>query len=277
MAEEVDDHVDRRAGEHTEVYRGGRAGDHPDQPTVRLLIDGAVATIELNRPHRRNALDLRLLEELEGALQQLHRERSARAVVLCGAGPSFCAGHDLAQDDLPTDVQGVRRYVERLQRCTQLLRELPVVSIAAVHGHAVGAGAELALACDLVVAADDAVLRFPEVEAGLAIGGGSAWALPQLVGLAVARQLVLLGRPLTAARAAELGLVVEVSTPDRLRQVAHELAAELTDRPPLALELARSLLQRGAEGSLAEALVLETEHMTLTALASATRPGDEPR
>lgn len=251
--------------------------DASDPTTVRLTRDGHTAVIELHRPERRNALNERLVTELIRVLESLQDDDELRALVICGAGASFCAGHDVDQPDLPTGVAAARRYVLRLQRCYELLRALPAVSIAAVHGHAVGAGAELALACDLIVARDDAVLRFPEVEAGLAIGGGSAWALPQLVGLAVARQLVLLGRPLTAARAAELGLVVEVSTPDRLRQVAHELAAELTDRPPLALELARSLLQRGAEGSLAEALVLETEHMTLTALASATRPGDEPR
>ncbi len=251
--------------------------DASDPATVRTTRDGHTVVIELHRPDRRNALNERLLTDLERVLEDLRDDDGLRAVVLCGAGPSFCAGHDLEQSELPAGVAATRRYVVRLQRCYELLRALPAVSIAAVHGHAVGAGAEFALACDLIVARDDAVLRFPEVAVGLAIGGGSAWALPRLVGLAVARQLVLLGRPLAAARAYDLGLVAELvpaDDPDRdHRSVALALAAELAGRSPLALQLARAVLQRGAEGSLAEAMLLETEHMTLTALAAATPEG----
>ena len=239
---------------------------------LRVTRTAHTVLVELHRPERRNALDERLLTELEQALEDLRDDDELRALVLSGAGASFCAGHDLDQPELPTGVAAARRYVLRLQRCFELLRALPVVSIAAVHGHAVGAGAELALACDLIVARDDAVLRFPEVAVGLAIGGGSSWALPRLVGLAVARQLVLLGRPLPAERAHELGLVAELvpaDDPDRdHRSVALELAEQLAERSPLALQLARTVLQRGAEGSLAEAVLLETEHMTLTALAA---------
>lgn len=248
----------------------GNNGEPPvSGHSVRVRFDGPLAFVELHRPRRLNAVNVDMVTELQAALRHLRDQVPLRAVIIHGAGRAFCAGHDLRQDDLPTDPLAVRAYIERMQDCFRLLRGMPTLTIAAVHGHAVGAGCELALACDLVVAAETTVFRFPEVEAGLAVGGGVAWALPAAVGLHRAKELILLGRSLSAADAAELGLVNQIvsggTDGQSCLEAAVALAEEAATRPPLAFRLAKAAIDCGASEGLEAAFRLEVEHMTLTA------------
>lgn len=224
-------------------------------PLVSYRAERRVAFVVLNRPEQLNAVNDALVADLCACLVRAGEE-GAGAVVLSGAGRTFCAGHDLTQTPQENlDGTTVLR-LERLAEVTRLLRSLPVPVIAAVHGYALGAGCEFALCCDLVVAHPDAVFGFPEVEVGLAVTGGISHLLPLAVGAVRAKELVLLGRRLTADEAVHLGLVNAV-VPDP-REHAAAWATELAGKPALALALAKSCLNRGPGGDIESAFGLET-------------------
>ncbi|NIH87009.1 enoyl-CoA hydratase/isomerase family protein [Amycolatopsis granulosa] len=231
--------------------------------SVDLEIDGDVAHIWLNRPERLNAVAPRLVDDLLAALGDVG---DTKAVVLGGRGRAFCAGHDLKENP-----QGdSRARIERLQDVTRRLRALPQPVIAAVHGYAIGAGAEFALGCDLVLAAEDAVFAFPEASLGLSVTGAASRLLPLLVGPLKAKELLLLGDRIDARTAHELGLVNAV-VPD-----VHATALDWARRIPAhpATTLAKRALDAGIDSALDQALELEvshaliTEHLPGTALGS---------
>lgn len=226
-------------------------------------LDNGTALIHLNRPERLNAVTAGLTEHLLSALHRAH-DAAAPVIVLAGRGRSFCAGHDL-RETLPAESElDTRRRVQRLQDLTRALRDFPGIAIAAVHGHALGAGVELALACDLVVADQDARLGFPEVGVGLSVTGGVSALLPRIVGPHRAKELLVLGEPLTAGRAAELGLVNTVAPPGRHLDTALELAARIAARPPVATSIAKRAVDLGLAATLDQALATEVDHAVLT-------------
>ena len=203
---------------------------------VRVAIDGAVATVTLDRPEALNALTIPMKIELAEALGRLGADRAVRAVVLTGAGRAFCAGQDLAErmgpDPSPLDVEVRERYIPIVRRIHAM--EQPVV--AAVNGVAAGAGAALAMACDIRIAADDArfVLAFGRI--GLVPDSGASWFLPRLVGAAHAADIALVGDPVDADTALRIGLVSRVVAAGELLDTAQALAARLAtgSRPALA-------------------------------------------
>lgn len=150
-----------------------------DSGAVVLAVQADVATLYLNRPERLNAVNDQLVEGLLAALAEVEAEQCGAAII-AGRGRAFCAGHDLKAPR--GDDAGLFRRLEHLQEVTRRIRRLPIPMIAAVHGHAVGAGAEFALGCDLVIAAEDTRFRFPEVGIGLSATGGLTKLLPLLVG-----------------------------------------------------------------------------------------------
>jgi enoyl-CoA hydratase len=161
--------------------------------------DGKIALIRLNRPERMNAVSLSLYRELAEALASLAEEAeeteqaSLRALILTGAGRAFCVGADLkSHGKAPPDAAWRQEYVEAAQEAARRLQRFPTPTIAAVNGHAIGAGLDLALSCDFVVVSDSAKLRFPEMSLGTFVGGGLTYTLSRRVGLARARELVLL-------------------------------------------------------------------------------------
>jgi enoyl-CoA hydratase/carnithine racemase len=165
--------------------------------TVDYTRDDDVAWIHLNRPHRLNAVVPALVDGLIDALERAAREGS-RVVVLAGRGRSFCAGHDL-KEPVPNETrEQTAARVDRIQDVTRLMRDFPGIAIAAVHGHALGAGCEFALGCDLVLADETARFGFPEVGVGLSVTGGVSQLLPRAVGVARAKELLLLGEHLSA-------------------------------------------------------------------------------
>lgn len=222
------------------------------------LHDDGVAEIELRRPHRHNAVDVGLISGLLDALAAAEREGAA-ALLLRGSGPSFCSGHDVGSTATMAGAD-VREHLERMQVVSRILRAT-VPSVAAVHGYALGAGFELALSCDLVVAADDAVFGLPEVPMGLAIGGGSSAVLVRTLGPQRARELVLLGERFGAARARELGLVNETVAATALPDRARALATRLAGQPRQALATAKSVLNAVTDDELEPAYEREVAAM----------------
>lgn len=223
--------------------------------TEPLLISdhGGVRTLTLNRPQRRNALNPQLWIALRDALRAVVDDDSVRVLVLTGAGGAFCSGADIS---VPEDVHPNRK-LRRLTDVALALHELPIPTIAKVTGVAVGAGWNLALGCDLVVASPES--RFSQIFAqrGLSIDLGGSWLLPRLVGLQQAKRLVLLAETIDAEEAHGLGLVTWVKPADEIDAFVDELGARLAVGPPVALAHSKALLKSGANSSLPEALANE--------------------
>ncbi|HXG03654.1 MAG TPA: enoyl-CoA hydratase/isomerase family protein, partial [Candidatus Binatia bacterium] len=193
---------------------------------------GAIATLTLNRPEARNALDAAMRQELAAALDELERDPELRVLVLTGAGGHFCAGGDVKsmRERRYTAAEG-RARVEVLNRLVLRLVDFPRPTIASVDGFAVGAGCNLALACDLIVASDRA--RFGQVFAriGLVPDGGGTWLLSRLVGLARAKELIFTADIVEAGEAARLGLVNRVVPAAALAEETRRLAERLAAGP----------------------------------------------
>ncbi|MFC4002844.1 enoyl-CoA hydratase/isomerase family protein [Prauserella oleivorans] len=229
--------------------------------TVELTVSDAVAFVWLRRPERLNAVSPELVDDLLGALGRIAADDTVRAVVLAGRGRAFCAGHDLKA---PPPTGDSRARLERLQDVTRRLRALPQPVIAAVHGYAIGAGAEFALGCDLVVAADDAVFAFPEAGLGLSVTGAASRLLPLLVGPLKAKELVLLGEHIDAPTAASIGLVNTVVPREELVERVTGLATALAAKPAASVTLAKRALDQGIDSALDTALEVEVAHALLT-------------
>ncbi|OLZ51949.1 enoyl-CoA hydratase/isomerase family protein [Amycolatopsis keratiniphila] len=228
--------------------------------TVDYALDDGIAVIWLNRPERLNAVVAELVDDLLEALDAAAKS-DARAVVLAGRGRAFCAGHDLKE---PTPEGDSRPRLDRLQDVTRRLRGLRQPVIAAVHGYAIGAGAEFAMGCDLILAAEDAVFAFPEVSLGLSVTGAASRLLPLLVGPLKAKELLLLGERVSGAEAYELGLVNATAPADDLMDTALAWAARIAAHPAAAATMAKRALDSGIDSSLDAALELEVSHALIT-------------
>jgi enoyl-CoA hydratase len=197
----------------------------------RVLVEpGEVAVVTLNRPEALNALDTQTLEELERAFKTL----VARAFVVTGAGTAFCSGADLKERAEMSD-DGWRSHHAVLRRAFQAVRESPAPTIAAIEGFAVAGGFELALACDLIVAANDAVLGLPEVTRGIIPGAGGTQVLPSRL----AKDLVLTGRRFDAADAERHGLIARLVEPGRALEEAMSLGRQIAGNAPMAVRAAK--------------------------------------
>ncbi|SEH71841.1 2-(1,2-epoxy-1,2-dihydrophenyl)acetyl-CoA isomerase [Mycolicibacterium rutilum] len=215
--------------------------------------DNGVRTLTLNRPERKNAIDAALWEELADALRSAARDSALRALVLTGAGGAFCSGADIGT---PEDIHP-RHKLRRLTDVALALHELAVPTIAKVTGVAVGAGWNLALGCDFVVATPQS--RFCQIFAkrGLSVDLGGSWLLPKLVGLQQAKRLVLLADMIDAEEARSLGLVTWVKPDNEIDGFVADLAARLAAGPPVALAQSKALLNDGVNATLREALANE--------------------
>ena len=223
-------------------------------PDVLLIDDrDGVRTLTLNRPDRKNALDAQLWVELADALRATKRDRDVRALVIAGAGGAFCSGADIG-----TGENIHPRYkLDRLTDVALALHELAVPTVAKVTGVAVGAGWNLALGCDLVVATPES--RFCQIfsKRGLSVDLGGSWLLPKIVGLQQAKRLVLLADMIDADEAHRLGLVTWVKAADEIGAFVDDLAGRLAAGPPFALAQSKALLNDGANATLQQALANE--------------------
>lgn len=224
-------------------------------PPVLVRRDGALLVLILNRPDRLNAVSLPLYRSLLEALEAASEDPDLRAVILTGSGRGFCVGADLKAHGKGRPNRKAREtYVHAAQEVNRRIQEHPLPVVAAVNGHAVGAGLELALSADFAVANESAKLRLPEAALGTFVGGGVTYTLPRRVGLAQARRLLLLCAFVTGREAAEIGLV-DVAVPGgEVMERARSLADELAGKAPLSLRLIRELLGRAHRLDRGEAL-----------------------
>jgi len=227
--------------------------------TILYQVEQSVATITLNRPEKRNALDNRMLEELHDSILHAWKDRDVKAVLLTGSGKGFCAGQDLEafETEVGEEVRGHLR--QRYKPLIMALVEIPKPVIAAVNGAAAGAGASLALACDLRILADDAILIQVFSKIGLIPDSGSTWFLNRQLGYSRALQLAIEAEPIPASRCLELGLANRVAPAASLMREAHLWAERVAALPPLAVELTKQAIRQAGHLELTEAIDLEAE------------------
>jgi 2-(1,2-epoxy-1,2-dihydrophenyl)acetyl-CoA isomerase len=228
--------------------------------TVNLARAGGAARIELNRPQKMNAWDATLSRDLLAALAHVADDDTLRAVLLTGAGRGFCSGADLSagfdtNDDGQPDLQ--RSLHERYHPVITGIRELPKPVVAAVNGGAVGVGCSLALACDLVLAAESAYFLLAFVNIGLVPDGGSSAFIPARAGLTRALEMALLGERVHGPQALDWGLVNAVHPDDELAAAANALVGRLAAGPTRSYAGAKRQLNAWAYGRLADQLELE--------------------
>jgi enoyl-CoA hydratase/carnithine racemase len=239
--------------------------------TVGAAREGAVAVLTLDRPGRLNAIDGNLLSDLRSALAAAHAEDAVRAIVLAGAGRAFCAGDDL--EDFARQAASraaAEAHVRGIQEVSRLLLLGPKPAVAAVHGWAVGGGLEWMIDCDLAIVAEGTRFVFPELAWGLLPTGGATLLLPRLVGLAKARELLLLGERFDAAAALGMGLAAKVVPEADLMREATATARRLAELPSSAVAALRRALALGLAGGIEEALARETEATVAAFLDPAT-------
>jgi len=212
--------------------------------TVRVDVADAIATITLDRSDALNALTGPMLADLLAAFGRVGRDRSIRAVILTGAGRAFCAGQDL-KERLAADAPPLAVVVrERYNPIIAAMRALDQPIVGAINGVAAGAGASLAFACDVRVAADTASFALAFGRIGLVPDSGATWFLPRLVGAAKAAELALTGAMLSAAEAERFGVVAKVVPPEALAEAARGVAAQLAALGPVALAQTKRALER---------------------------------
>jgi len=225
-------------------------------PEVVLTVDGAVATVTLNRPAAMNAMGRRFAEDLERALGDLRTLSGVRAVVMTGAGDrAFSVGGDIKERGAMS-LDERWNHALRLGRCFDEIEALPVPVIAAVNGFALGGGMELAVACDIRVASDRAEVGLTEVRIGVFPGAGGPARLTRLVGKGVAKLVLFSGRRFRAPEARALGLVDVVVPHDRLLAEARGLADEIAANGPLGVQALKRLVNVCYDADLASALEL---------------------
>jgi len=219
--------------------------------TILVERDAGVVTITLNRPDRRNAFNATMTEELLDAFGEVGSRPEDRALVLTGAGGTFCSGADI------TSGVGSSHpivYMRGVGDAAMALHHIPKPTIAKVRGVAAGAGWNMALACDLVVAADDARFSQIFVKRGLSVDFGGSWVLPRLIGLQRAKELTFFGDFVSAIEARDVGLVNRVLPDGELDAFVDEWARRLATGPTLTISLTKTLLSHGLDTSLEQAL-----------------------
>jgi 2-(1,2-epoxy-1,2-dihydrophenyl)acetyl-CoA isomerase len=228
-----------------------------------------VLRIRLDRPERKNALPAAGAVRIVRALEDASTDESLRAVLLTGAGGDFCSGADwvstnTAGGERPRTGAIQRRTAVQAHRLVGVLAEVQLPVVCAVRGWAAGLGCQLALVADVTVAADDARFWEPFLQRGFTPDSGATWLLPRLVGVARAKELLLLGRRLTGSEAAEWGLVHRAVPETDLDATAEELVSRLASGPTVAIGLTKRALHRALEGSLSEALEAEANALELS-------------
>jgi enoyl-CoA hydratase/carnithine racemase len=224
---------------------------------TQIRIDGHVAVVTLNRPEAMNAISGEVADVLAGSLLQAAADPNAWVVILAAAGDrAFCVGADLKERNTLDDAGWLRNRI-LMRGLFDSLRALPQPTIASAFGYALGGGFELALNCDLIVAADDAVFGLPEVRVGIVPGGGGTQALVRRLGPTRAKDLVFTGRRISAEEAHDLGLVARVVERGALESATMELAREICASSPVAVREAKLAIDRGLDVAMEDGIELE--------------------
>jgi 2-(1,2-epoxy-1,2-dihydrophenyl)acetyl-CoA isomerase len=239
--------------------------------TVLYEADGPIATVTLNRPENMNTMNIELLAAAVEILERVASDDAIRAVIFTGNGRAFCAGGDLGGgagggvfDDRP--VQQQVESLRRAMRTSQLLHDMPKVTIAAINGACAGAGLSWACACDIRYAAESAKFNTAFLSAGVSGDFGGTWTLPRIVGPAKARELYMLSERFTAEDAARLGLVTRVLPNDELMPAVRDVAERLSKSAPVALQHIKANFNDSERLSFSEALDREADRHTRCSL-----------
>src|SRR5690348_5937043 len=239
---------------------------------IRLEIRDRFAHVTIDRPKLLNALNMATMSELHSALTQIKEDQNVRVAILTGAGEkSFVAGADIGELQKNNPIEA-KEYTHRGQSVLNVIENLGKPVIACINGFALGGGCEIAMACTMRLASDNAKLGQPEVKLGIIPGYGGTQRLPRLVGKGVAMQLVLAGEMITAQEAHRIGLVNEVVAASELIPRAEAIANKIVANAPLAVQYAMEAVNKGMEMTLAEGLFLEA---TLFAVSCATEDKKE--
>jgi 2-(1,2-epoxy-1,2-dihydrophenyl)acetyl-CoA isomerase len=243
--------------------------------TVLVDVEAAtgVATVTLNRPDALNSLTVPMKRELLAAFRRLDREPSVRAVILTGNGRAFCAGQDLRERLEPDAAPLGEEVRERYNPIVRAMRGSPKPIVGAINGVAAGAGASLALACDIRIAAEGASFALAFGRVGLVPDSGATWFLPRLVGDARAAEMALLNEPVSAADAARIGLIGRVVPADQLLPEAQAIAARLAAGAPKAIALTKRALATTWDRDLDAALEYEAHIQDLAGRTADHREG----
>jgi 2-(1,2-epoxy-1,2-dihydrophenyl)acetyl-CoA isomerase len=232
----------------------------PVSDTVLQQVDGAVATITINRPAARNALTAETKVALLAALRDCSTDETVRAVILTGAGQAFCSGQDLREHaELLASGSALETVRQHYNPIIETIAGMPKPVVAALPGVAAGAGAGLAFACDFRVAAERASLLLAFARVGLGADSGASWTLQRLVGMAKAAEMLMLAEPVDAATALKLGLLTSVVPDADLPEAAATLAARLAAGPTLAYAAIKEGLLYSTSHSLRESLEKEAD------------------
>jgi enoyl-CoA hydratase len=222
-----------------------------------VSVSDRIATVTINRPKSLNALNFATMRDLSGAFGELGGREDVGVVLLTGSGEkAFVAGADISEMKDYTTMQAFE-FSMYGQGVLEKMERLPQPVIGVINGFALGGGCELAMACDILVAADTAKLGQPEVNLGIIPGYGGTQRLPRLVGRNVAKELVLTGEMITAQRAYEIGLVNRVVPQAGLMDAAREIAAKILSKGPVAIRMAKMAMNRGLDLDLSNACALE--------------------
>jgi 1,4-dihydroxy-2-naphthoyl-CoA synthase len=225
---------------------------------IELKIEAGIASLHLNRPEKRNAMSDDMRTEFIEALELVTADKSIRALVLTGNGKGFCAGGDITgmekRMQAPAGEVAYNGWFrqQRVHHAVSLLHTMPKPTIAAVHGAASGLGADMALACDFIIACEGANFTWSYIKRGIIPDGGGMYFLPRRVGMVVAKELIFTGRKVELEEANQIGLVDRVSKPESLIADAHKWAKELSKGSATALALGKTILNQTYETTAAQ-------------------------
>ena len=245
----------------------------PDDPGVETAIRDDVLHIVLNRPERRNSLDASAVRTIVGALEDASTNETLRAILIVGRGDDFCAGADWVASNEPGEERPrtgslQRRTALQAHRIIELLTNIQLPVVCAVQGWAAGLGCQIALACDFAIAGESSRFWEPFLARGFTPDSGATWLLPRLIGIARARQLLMLGRELSGSEAASCGLIHRAVPDADVDEAALNLVDELAAAATVAMGLTKQCINRSLECGLTEAM--ENESFALE-LSSRTR------
>ena len=217
------------------------ASSHMDNKSTRVSLEDGVAIVGISRPEVRNALDSHTIEELYQTLEELNRDDKVKVVILTGEGDSFVAGADLRELE-KFDSESAKKYVMLGQKMLSSMENMQKPVIAAINGHCLGGGCELALACDLRVCSAQATIGQPGLGLGVIPGFAGTRRLTRLIGVGRAKEMVFTGEVLSAERAMEFGLVNWIVEPENVLPFSLKLAEKLKSKPPIALRTVKRLI-----------------------------------
>lgn len=231
----------------------------------------SVALITLNRPEKLNALNRDVLTDLLRALEEAEGDPEIRSVVITGTGKSFCAGADVTE--FTKSIADIRKFIELGREVFEYIENMTKPVVAAVNGYSLGGGFELALSCDFIVASSNAIFGSTEINLGIVPGWGATQKLIATAGLAKAREVIMLGEAFSAEEALKLGIVYRLVPPEKLFEEALALAKKLSQKSPMALSIAKTVLNRSTRSILAPGFELERSMFYVAVSSEDAREG----